>query len=203
MVNKRFLDFAQRHKSQENPQGQRDFPNPEAYSMSKENYYDNLRNRDETHPDRVENALDSIRAVYRNLRRSYGSEGLVVVAVGSSLVHSAYKDIDMVLLGIQNEDFRGELFDKANNRINGSKPNKPNQNTQFYTGNVGPSWPAGPSSSDFLKPQDYLIDLIVDETGRTFEDWHRMMVSSNQIYCILDRDVEKSSKEYGGKNAKS
>lgn len=196
MVNKRLLDFAKRHKTDENLSVGRSYPTPESYSMPKEVYYGNLGARDTTHPERVENALGCIRTAYRDLREHYGTEKLVVVAVGSSLIHSAYKDIDVFLLGMQNKDFREQLFEKVNDAINGSQQNRPNQNTFFYAaGSL-----SGPSTSDILPPKDYLIDLILDESGNSFDVWHRMMVNSNQRYCILDRNVEESYKG-GSKDA--
>lgn len=187
MVNKRFLEFAQRHRRQDTPK-EKSYPSPKSYSTPKSSYYDYLRMRDETHPERVEEALGSIREIYRELRGQYSQEDLIVVAVGTSLVHTAYNDIDVVLLGVKNRDFGEELFDKANRAINGSNPSAPNQNTFLYTGSG-----FGPSTSDILAPRDYLIDLILDNSGKSFEEWHRMMVNIDQRYCILDRNVEESS----------
>lgn len=196
MVNKKFLEFAQRHRGPNTPE-EKSYPSPESYSTPKSSYYDYLRMRDKTHPERVEEALGSIREVYMGLREQYSQEDLIVVAVGTSLVHTAYNDIDVVLLGVKNRDFGEELFDKANRAINGSNPSAPNQNTFLYTGG-GTGSGFGLSTSDILPPRDYLIDLILDNSGKSFEEWHRMMVNIDQRYCILDRNVEESSQ--GGNN---
>jgi len=197
MVNPRLIELAKRQMNKEKPKKERNYPTPESYTIPKAVYYEHLRLRDESHPELLEDALNSIRATYATLREYYDPLETVVAVVGSSLHQTTYKDIDLVLLGIQNPDFGKELFRKANSLINGNPPSQINQNTLLYSGNAGPFWPAGLSTSDFLQPRDYLIDLILDKTGRLFYDWHKMMVSSNQLYCILDKDIESSAIEKG------
>lgn len=187
-MNKRLKEFAKRHMNQGNLESNV-YPTPEQYSMSKGDYYTHLEQRNITHPRIVEMALNSTRNIYKTLVESDNKENLIVTAVGSSLLHTAYKDIDILLLGIKNEEVRKKLFHDLNEVINGLKTKPVDiQNTFLYQGSVGGgSWQGGTSTSDFTDPGKHLIDFIVDETGKSFEEWHKMMVNIQRNYCILDR----------------
>jgi hypothetical protein len=155
---------------------------PEDYAVPKDDFYAHLSSRDVAHPDRVGEALSLIRNAYQELGSNHDLSGLVVVAVGSSLQHTNYNDIDVALVGIKTPESGNKLFRKVNGSINGSEEKQDNGLRQFYSG-------IGPSTSDFRSSRDYLVDLILDETGKSFDEWHRMMVATNQGYCILDRNV--------------
>jgi hypothetical protein len=154
---------------------------PQEYAMPIGDYFALLRKRDGKHIGYVERALNIIS------EQSYSTKHFrdkVITAVGSSLVRPDYNDIDLAIIGISPVEIGRAFLLRINNCFYKLGIKTKHEEAIGYAGYDVSSAKVSEFDEETQKFKD-IIHILLDESGQTFQEWHKGMVERREPYCIL------------------
>lgn len=177
-MNKRFEELAKRWKAKTPPITQKEYPTPEMYSIPESVYRSHIRSVNEDNEKSLDLAINKIREAKAELYSSQNSlvtqsriRDTRIAVVGSSLISTIYRDIDLVVVGFDEtlaDMFHAQLTSLLRDSVNND------------FGNVS----YGGFLVNRLTTRD-IIDYVTNRDGKDFRQWHKMMVDRSDQYCLI------------------
>lgn len=156
------------------------YPKPEEYAMPEKSYRRKIKARNPDHIKQINNLLTNISDVIDTYNEYHD---MTVAVVGSSLHKKNYNDIDIVSVGITDHNDLNTLYNRMSVFLDAGTNTSQSQKYAFYLG-----YPI----SEFINPKS-IIHYLIDRSGKSFSEWHKMMVDKKEKYCLLK--LRKSTSE--------
>ena len=160
----------------------------EAFKKGNPAYHDWLHGLDEEVRNTFERALEAINVVVHDypVREHSPFKNTALYIVGSSVTNEDYHDIDIALVGMEENSITDEIIDHFKRYITHYTRAK---SIEVARGTIYTSHPATRIKTSDDK--EVSIDFIIDRSGKTIKEWEYQQAVNQERYVFVRKSLRE------------